>query len=294
MSTLWIALVLLGVGVWLAHDGLVPRPSRPPRDNSWVPLDRVRDWLAQADLPGVTVWHLAALCVAGCAAGGLAGYLAFELPVSAGLGATLGALAVPVWLRTRYARRRPARQRAIAVALERMRDTLGSGLTLDHAFQGLASDGPKPLQAAFRQFETELPPHTDSFETAAVRLRERLADSTWDMVTAGLLLHDEVGSGRFGSCLDHLARWQRADVALRDRLVAARARIVLTARVMALLPAILLLLVRWWSPAATARTFESPLGQVLIAVCVTAIAVGYMWMLWLARLPDEERVLVRQ
>jgi Flp pilus assembly protein TadB len=69
---------------------------------------------------------------------------------------------------------------------------------------------------------------------------------------------------------------------------------VLTARVMAVLPAILLLLVRWWSPTATARTFESPLGQLLIAVCVAAIAGGYTWMLWLARLPDEERVLVRR
>src|SRR5881398_1843098 len=86
-----------------------------------------------------------------------------------------------------------------------MRDTLGSGLTLDRAFQGLASNGPDALRPAFRQFEAELPPHTDSFETAAMRLRDRLADSTWDLVTAGLLLHDEVGSARFGACLDHLA-----------------------------------------------------------------------------------------
>ena len=128
-----------------------------------------------------------------------------------------------------------------------------------------------------------------------MRLRDRLADSTWDLVTAGLLLHDEVGSRRFGSCLDHLARWQRADLALRDRLVAARARIVLTARIMAVLPVILLVLVRWWSPAATARTFETPLGQALMAVSRRwQLSIGYAWMLWLAQLPDEERVLVRR
>ncbi len=127
-----------------------------------------------------------------------------------------------------------------------------------------------------------------------MRLRDRLADSTWDLVTAGLLLHDEVGSPRFGSCLDHLARWQRSDLALRDRLVAARARIVLTAKVMAVLPVILLVLVRWWSPVATSRTFETPLGQALLALSVLAIVIGYAWMLWLAQLPDEERVLVRR
>src|SRR5260370_29943445 len=103
--------------------------------------------------------------------------------------------------------------------VERMRDTRGSGLTLDHAFQGLANNGPEALRRPFRQFEAELPPHTDSFETAAVRLRDRLADSTWDLVTAGLLLHDEVGSSRVGSCLDHLARLQRSGFALRGRLV---------------------------------------------------------------------------
>jgi Flp pilus assembly protein TadB len=175
-----------------------------------------------------------------------------------------------------------------------MRDTLGSGLTLDHAFRGLADNGPDALQHPFRQFEAELPPHTDSFETAALRLRERLADSTWDLLTAGLLLHDEVGSTRFGSCLDHLARWQRSDLALRDRLVAARARIVLTARVMAGLPVILLFLVRWWSPAATTRTFETPLGQALLGGSVVAIVIGYAWMLLLAQLPSDERVLVRR
>lgn len=294
MSNLWVALILLGVGVWLAHDGLAPQRTKARTHSAWAPVGRAGDWLAQADLPGVTIWHLVVLCAAGGLVGVIAGYLAFGVPVTAALGAVGGTLAVPAWVRTRHSRRRPARQRAIAETLERMRDTLGSGLTLDHAFRGLAETGPESLQRQFRQFAAELPPHTDSFETAAVRLRDRLADSTWDLVTAGLLVHDEVGSGRFGSCLDHLASWQRSDLALRDRLVAARSRIVLTAKVMAVLPVILLLLVRWWSPVATSRTFETPLGQAVLALSVLAIVVGYAWMLWLGQLPDEERVLVHR
>lgn len=294
MSSLWLALIVLGIGVWLAHDGIAPQPVRRLDRRTWAPVERMKDWLAQADLPGVTIGHVFVLCAVGCVTGAVAGYVALGVPVTTALGAVAGAAAVPVWVRARHARLRPARQRAIAEALERMRDTLGSGLTLDHAFQGLANNGPYALKRAFRQFEAELPPHTDSFETAAERLRDRLADSTWDLLTAGLLLHEEVGSARFGSCLDHLARWQRSDLALRDRLVAARARIVLTARVMAVLPLVLLLLVRWWSPVATSRTFESPLGQGLLAVAVVAIVLGYAWMLWLAQLPNDERVLVNQ
>lgn len=294
MSTFWVALVLLGAGVWLAHDGLAPRAHVDGPRDPWPLVVRVHDWLAQADLPGVTLWHLAALCVAGGLLGSLAGYLAFGVPVTAALGAVAGTLAAPTWVRTRRGRRRPARQRAIAQALERMRDTLGRGLTLDHALQGLADNGPRALRRDFRQFAAELPPHTDSFETAAARLRDRLADPTWDLVTAGLLVHDEVGSQKLGSCLDHLASWQRADLALRDRLAAARARIVLTAKVIAVLPAILLVLVRWWSPAAAARTFETPLGQAVLGAAVLAIVLGYAWMLWLAQLPADERVLVRR
>jgi hypothetical protein len=82
VSNLWIALLLLGVGVWLAHDGLAPRPYTPQAHGPRVFVDRVRDWLAQADLPGVTIWHLAVLCGASCVTGGIAGYVIFGVPVS--------------------------------------------------------------------------------------------------------------------------------------------------------------------------------------------------------------------
>ena len=63
---------------------------------------------------------------------------------------------------------------------------------------------------------------------------------------------------------------------------------------MAVLPVILLVLVHWWSPVATSRTYATPLGQGLLAVSVLGIVIGYAWMLWLAQLPDDERVLVRR
>ena len=143
MTVLAIALGLLGLGVWLAHDGLAPRPAPPVAREPRRGLAPVQDWLAQADLPGVTVWHLAVLCVAGSLLGSLAGYIAFGVPVTAALGAVAGGLTAPAWVRTRRGRRRPARQRAIAQALERMRDTLSSGLTLDRAFHGLGDNGPR-------------------------------------------------------------------------------------------------------------------------------------------------------
>ena len=39
--------------------------------------------------------------------------------------------------------------------------------------------------------------------------------------------------------------------------------------------------------------FDSWLGQLLLVGCLASVAVGYMAMRWLARVPGEERVLVR-
>src|SRR5207248_3622208 len=105
----------------------------------------------------------------------------------------------------------------------------------------------------------------------------------FDLVSSALLLHSEVGGQRFRECLAQLADTLRSDLVARDRLVATRSRIVYSARVLALVPVVLLVMLRWWSPLA-ARTFDGALGQSLLAACVVAVAGGYASMLWLARL----------
>ena len=88
MSMLWFALILLVLGVWVAHDGIAPRPADSKKRHTWRLVDQVRDWLAQADLPGVALWDLVVLSAVGCLAGGVAGYIAFGVPVTAALGST--------------------------------------------------------------------------------------------------------------------------------------------------------------------------------------------------------------
>jgi tight adherence protein B len=286
---LWLALGCVGAGIWLAHDELT-RPSvvvarRPSRT-----LLRVQDLLVQAGLERATPASVVLLCLACFVMGGLVAHVLLGWPLIDLAAAIAAGLAPLAWLRGRHARKRAVVQRALPDALAQLRDALASGLSMERALRGLADQGPEPLRPLFRRFCAEAE-HLE-FQAAVERLRDRLADPAFDLVASALLLHAEVGGMRFRACLDQLAGLLRADLASRDRLNAARVRTVYSARILAGVPACLLLLIRWLSPAA-AETFDGPIGQLLLGACAAAIAGGYLGMLWLARLPDDDRVLVR-
>ena len=59
-----------------------------------------------------------------------------------------------------------------------------------------------------------------------------------------------------------------------------------------LLPLGLLIYLRWSSPTA-ARAYQTTLGQEVLAGAALLVVVGYLLTLWLARLDEDERVLVR-
>jgi tight adherence protein B len=286
---LWLALVLVGAGIWFAHDGLTRLGGAAPRPPSRTLL-RLQDVLVQAGLERATPLSVVLLCLALGLAAGLLSHVVVGWPL-VDLALALGTGLMPLaWLRSRHARQRAVVQRALPAALDQLRDALASGLSMDRGLRGLAEQGPEPLRPYFSQFCAEVG-HL-KFADAVERLRDRLADPVFDLAASALLLHDEVGGMRFRACLDQLAVSLRADLAGRDRLQAARARTVYSARILAGVPAALLLLLRWWSPAA-AHAFDGPVGQLLLGGCAMAIAGGYASMLWLARLPDDDRVLVR-
>lgn len=289
---LWPGLALVGLGLWLAHAGWAPGIHQGRRP-SQLAL-RVQDWLAQADLVGVRVRTIVLVCVGGALGGAalglvLGGWL-LGGPVAGIVGAVLGFGTYPWWLRGRHARHREQVRRALPEAIERVRDALGSGLTIDRAFDLVAREGPEVLQPVMTDFCAALA-HLP-FEVALTDLQQRLADRDFDLVASGLLLHNEVGGRQFRASLDQLATSLRELLAIRDRLDAGRARIVLSARLVAVSPVGLLLLLRLWSPA-TAAALARPTGQIALLIGAVLLAVAYLVMLWLARLPSEERVLVR-
>ena len=286
----WLALGLVGLGLWLAHDGLV-RPVRPARVGLARLRERVGDWLLQAGLEGVTPPMLVGTTLAGALAGGLLVHMLLGWPVADLVGSVAGGLAYPVWLRGRHARQRDRVRQALVEVIERIRDAVASGLDVGAALVDLAQNGPEVLRPHLQQLVAELRAGLP-FAEAVEGLRRRLADPTFDLVAEALILRDEVGGDRFGACLDQVARGVRAQIALRGRLTAARGRLYLSARILALLPLGLLVYLRWSSPTA-ARAYQTAIGQEVLAGAALVIVVGYLATLWLARLDEDERVLVR-
>ena len=58
------------------------------------------------------------------------------------------------------------------------------------------------------------------------------------------------------------------------------------------MPVLTLVVVRLVSPDYLA-VYDGPLGQLVLLGCVVWLAIGYGALLWLGRLPESPRVLVR-
>jgi Flp pilus assembly protein TadB len=203
----------------------------------------------------------------------------------------LGALGPVLWVRGRHGRVHAETRQGLATALAQLGESLASGFTIERGAQTLAVEGPPRLRPHLAQLCRD----ADQFglARAALQLRDGLADPVADLFVAGLLLHVELGgTNSFGPMLRQLEQMTRAQLAVREQLVAARLRLKLSAYVLVGAPVAILLALRAWSPALAAF-FDSPEGALTLSIGAVAMLAGYLLMLYFGRLPDEERVLVR-
>ncbi len=128
------------------------------------------------------------------------------------------------------------------------------------------------------------------FEPALSAMRERLADPVFDVVAATLLLNDRLGGRNVSQVLDRLAQATRAELRVQQELRAYQARNVLSARVVAAVPLVVLAAIRQVNPGYLA-IFDDWWGQLLLAGSLMSVAIGYAGMIWMTRLPGERRVL---
>jgi tight adherence protein B len=289
-GAVWLALPLIAMGLWLVHDGLQGRVVGPPRRPSAL-AGRVQDYLVQADLERWTLWRVLVLCLLGTAGAGLVVQLALAWPLATLVAVPLGALVPVLWVRSRHGRIHAETRQGLATALAQLGEGLAVGHTIERGAQTLAVDGPPRLCPHFAQFCRD----ADQFglAQAALHLRDGLADPIADLFVAGLLLHVELGGNNsFHPMLRQLEQMTRAQLAVREQLAAARVRLKLSSYVLVGAPVVILLALRAWSPALAAF-FDSPEGALTLALGALAMLGGYLLMLYVGRLPDEERVLVR-
>jgi tight adherence protein B len=284
--------------VYLDYDGLLrPRPSadhaagtKGAGATGWA-LDRLRgarEFLVRAGLRGVTPNEFAAVTAgAGAVCGVLAQVLLGWALVSV-LAAVAGAALPLAYYVHRHDRRRAAVQEALADAIAQLRDGIRAGLSVEDAVRGLAEQGPEALRREFAAVARDA--QWAGFAAAVEAARERMADPVFDTCAAALLLNDALGGRNVGAVLDRLAAATRAQLAVQQEIRAHQTRNVWAARVVAAVPLVVLVGVRGINPRYLA-VFDSLWGQLLLAGCGLCVALGYVAMLWLTRIPGEQRVL---
>lgn len=198
-------------------------------------------------------------------------------------------LALPAWyLRQRQESRRSTLQAALAELVDALRGAVRAGMSVEEGLASLARSGLVVLRPTLAELTRDM--RLGGFEEALRRAQDRLADPVFDTVAAALLMSHRVGGRNLSTVLDGLGRSVRQTVQVEREVRAEQAKNVLSARVIAALPVVLVLAIRGMNPHYL-DVFSSPTGQALLALCLLSTIIGYAGMLWATRLPGNERLL---
>jgi tight adherence protein B len=249
---------------------------------------RLADSLARAGLRDVSVQDFVAVSAALGLAAGLVAQLLVGWAVVGLAALVAGAVAPTAYYAHREGLRRAAVQEGLATALDRLRDAQGAGIPIQSALRGLAETGPAVLRPEFARLVRE--EALLGFPEALAASQARLAEPVWDTAAVALAVNHRLGSRHVGALLARLATTTRAELRVRAELRAQQAQHVLSARMIALLPFVLLLLLRWLNPEYVA-VFGTARGQAVLAGCALVALGGYAVMLRVARLPVDARLL---
>ena len=122
------------------------------------------------------------------------------------------------------------------------------------------------------------------------RARERLAEPLFDTLCVSLLTSYRIGGRNLAQVLDGISASVRGSVQVRREVRSQQAQNVLSARVIAALPVVLILVIRATNPNYL-QAFSQPAGQLILGCCLVSVALGYTVMLRQASLPGQGRIL---
>ena len=279
---------LAAVGV-----ALLVVPRRPPRrgttsSRSLDVHERASRWMAQAGLTDVTPAHFAAVC------GGAAGLAFVATWVVFGAALTASAVGVAAALAPvdTYRRRRRARRAAAAEAwptmIEEIRVLCGAaGRSIPRALLEVGARGPEELRPAFAAARREWDLTTD-FERTVEVLKAALDNPTADGVCETLLVAHELGAVDLDRRLAALAEDRRIDVYARRDARAKQAGVRFARRFVVIVPAGMA--VAGLSLGDGRAAYQTPTGQVVVAIAVGLVGLCWWWSARLLRLPEPGRV----
>ena len=202
---------------------------------------------------------------------------------------SLLALVVPRQIASvREARERTRLEEALAEFIAAMRDLVRAGNSIDQAIATLRTTGPALLRHDVEIFSQHL--QESGMRPALAMMQERLDHPVFDKAAIAIDNSLRVGGQYTSDILDNLVIGMREDMALTRSTNAQLSQVKYSARIMAVLPLIILFYFRLASPEI-ANHYTTLFGQIALSIAFTLLALGYAVMLRLARSETDVRVL---
>jgi Flp pilus assembly protein TadB len=223
------------------------------------------------------------------AAVGLVAWLILGLPLPA---LTLAALGVLMERAAAGWRRASARARIrdqLVAAVDLLAQLLPAGHGVRQSLQVLAESGPVDLRPELERVMARL--QQVSLEQALVEADSRMRQPLFTLIATTLIVGGRSG-GRIAPLLDELARAAHQIQAAEDQVRAEQAQGRLGALVIALMPLLLIVVLRVVNPAYL-EPYHSLGGQLVLAFLLALIVLGYLWMTRILRLTDLDQIVVR-
>ena len=169
-------------------------------------------------------------------------------------------------------KREEAVREAVPIALESMSACFGSGFTLLQTFQQVALDVPDPLESTFNR-SAHILEMGGSAQAALSELQEGVCASELAFVAVALDVQHQSG-GAMRQVLDAATDTVKGELALRRALRVQTAQAKLSARVVAVMPFILIAAFSMVSPDFLSPFFKSPAGYALLFAALAMQAAG--------------------
>ena len=283
--------LLFGAGVFCLYWSFWPKEDRPAgtgqrRRAGFVA--ELRDHLHQAGYASVTPTNV----MVGSMILFVVAFLAFlvaaaVVPIALCFG--LIAAATPISLIRMKARRQRSRLRDLwPDAVDNITSGVRAGLALPEALAQLAVRGPEELRPAFAGFAEDYRA-TGRFHECLDRLKDSMSDPVADRLIESLRIAREVGGSDLGRLLRTLSAFLREDARTRAELETRQSWTVNAARLAVAAPWIVLAMLAL--RGGSLQAYAAPAGWVVLAFGAALCAVAYRVMVWIGRLPEEERVL---
>jgi tight adherence protein B len=184
-----------------------------------------------------------------------------------------------------------ARIEAMAGWAEMLRDTMAGSGGLEQSIIATAGVSPGPIRAEVLRLAARL--ERERLAPALRAFADEIDDASGDLVVAALILAADKSPKRLGDLLGRLATSARAEITMRMRIEAGRARTRTSVKVVTIATAVFAtFLVLFNSDYLDA--YDSVVGQGVLAVIGACFAAAYWWLARSFRIDEEERFLGSQ